>query len=180
MAKVYTRTGDDGSTGLIGGARASKADVRIAAIGEVDELNASLGVARAAGLDGEIDRLVAGAQARLFSVGAELASEAGSMYAVFDVEEAHVSDLEEAIDAMETRVEPLKHFILPGGSAGAAALHLARAVARRAERAVVLLAHENDVRPEVRRYLNRLSDALFVAARAQNAADSTSETIWTR
>lgn len=180
MTRIYTRTGDDGTTGLIGGSRAPKHEPRLHAIGEVDELNAALGVARAAGLDARLDALLGEVQGRLFSLGAELASDDGSPYAVRDLDGSHVVALERAIDEMETRVEPLTRFILPGGSSGASALHFARAVARRAERAILSCARDLAVRPVVLAYVNRLSDALFVAARAQNAADGADEVIWNR
>lgn len=180
MARIYTRTGDDGTTGLIGGARVSKGNVQMDAIGEVDELNATLGSARAAGLRPETDALLLEIQSHLFSLGAELASDEEGRHAVRDLESAQVDRLERAIDAMEATLEPLRHFILPAGTPGTCALHLSRAVARRAERAVVRLAEAVPVRPQVRNFLNRLSDTLFVAARYENSGAGQPETLWTR
>ncbi len=180
MARLYTKTGDDGTTGLMGGDRVSKADPRMHAIGEVDELNAALGFARSQTLAPEIEAVLGLAQSHLFSLGAELASDEGSLYAVRDLSGEHVAILERAIDAMEAGVEPLRHFILPGGLPAAASLHLARGVCRRAERALVAFGEHEPVRAELRLYLNRLSDLLFVAARFQNAASGVPETIWTR
>lgn len=178
--RIYSRTGDDGSTGLIGGARASKGDPQMDAIGEVDELNAALGFARATGLRPETDALLLEVQSHLFSLGAELASDDDGLMAVRDLQSAWTDRLERAIDRMEEGLEPLRHFILPAGTPGACALHLARGVARRAERAVTRFGDDAQVRPELRRFLNRLSDALFVAARYENAGAGRPETIWTR
>lgn len=180
MARIYTRTGDDGTTGLMGGDRVSKGDARMEAIGEVDELNAALGFARAAGLHEGTDTLLLEIQSHLFSLGAELASDDGSLYAVRDLGVRQVDLLERAIDRMEGGLEPLKNFILPAGTSGACALHLARGVARRAERAVTRFGENVEIRPELRHYLNRLSDVLFVAARHENAASGVAETLWTR
>ncbi len=180
MARIYTRTGDDGTTGLMGGDRVSKADPRMDAIGEVDELNAALGAARAAGLLPATDTLLLEIQSHLFSLGAELASDNGSPYAVRDLGVREVDILERAIDRMETGLEPLRNFILPAGTSGACALHLARGVARRAERAVTRFGVGVELRPELRHYLNRLSDVLFVAARFENAGAGIAETLWTR
>ena len=173
--KIYTKTGDDGETGLFGGGRISKDSVRVAAYGEVDEVNAALGLARALDPQEFADALLQRIQRDLFTTGAELATpdpdklrkalaRSGAAIA-----ESDVTALEDAIDSHESRLEPLKNFILPGGTPKAAALHLARTVCRRAERAVVGLARHEQVSPAIVRYLNRLSDLLFVLARAANA-----------
>lgn len=180
MAKIYTKTGDDGTTGLLGSRRLLKDDLRIEAYGTVDELNAALGVARASGLDANVDALVADVQDDLFSVGAALADPdpEGPFHATVGIDRAE--RLERAIDAMEAELPPLTRFILPGGTLGAAQLHLARTVARRAERLVVALAHREgeDVPPAILIYLNRLSDFLFVLARAVNHRDGVADVPW--
>lgn len=179
--KIYTKTGDDGATGLFGGDRVPKTDARVRAYGEVDELNAVLGLARSAlpAGDGMADVLQS-IQSELFDVGAELAT-TPSRAAKGDVPliaEADVQRLERTIDAYEERLAPLASFILPGGSAAAAQLHVARTVCRRAERAVVALGGEGPVRGEVLRYLNRLSDLLFVLAREANRAAGVDDVPW--
>jgi cob(I)alamin adenosyltransferase len=178
--KIYTKTGDAGDTGLFGGPRVSKDDRRVEAYGAVDELNAALGVARARGGDLELVRLVAEAQDRLFTIGAELATPPGAraQAAVPAIAPAWIAALEAAIDRFDAELPPLRHFVLPGGSALAADLHLARAVCRRAERRVVALHHAEPVRPELLAYLNRLSDFLFVAARVANHRAGLPEIAW--
>lgn len=166
--KIYTRGGDDGSTGLFGGGRVAKCHARVAAYGAVDELNACLGWARAAPLPGPLDEVLARVQAECFRVGAVLASPPGRDPGVCPVGDAEVAALEAAIDALEEGLPPLRNFILPGGAEGAARLHLARTLCRRAERAVVALAQEEAVDGVLVRWLNRLSDLLFVQARAAN------------
>ncbi len=176
--KLYTKTGDDGTTGLYGGTRTGKDAIRVEAYGTVDEANAALGVARANLDDVELDKLVAGLQHALFEVGADLATpgDAAQRAHLALIGEADVSALEAAIDRHDAELEPLRQFIVPAGHAGSAALHHARAVVRRAERAAVRLAHEaGDVNPAVLRYLNRLSDLLFVLARLVNARHGVSE-----
>jgi cob(I)alamin adenosyltransferase len=168
--KIYTRSGDAGETGLFGGPRVAKDDLRVEAYGAVDEANAALGEARgrarAAG-DGEIEGLLAAAQDRLFTLGAELATPAGvkARAALPAVDPAWAAELEAAMDRWEGELPPLREFVLPGGPPLAAALHVARTVCRRAERRAVALHHEAPVSPLVLAYLNRLSDFLFVAAR---------------
>ena len=182
--KVYTRTGDDGTTGLFGGDRVAKTHPRIAAYGTVDETNAVLGLARAhlAGADGDAARdlssLLGRLQEELFVLGGDLASPHDTKYPVPRIEPAHVDALEADIDRLETGLAPLKHFILPTGSPAAATLHLARTVARRAERGVVELAGLEAINTPAATYLNRLSDLLFVMARAANAAAGVAETEW--
>ncbi|ABY36647.1 MAG TPA: cob(I)yrinic acid a,c-diamide adenosyltransferase [Chloroflexus aurantiacus] len=175
--KIYTRTGDAGETGLFGGQRVRKDDLRVQAYGTVDECNAALGVARAAGPDPALDAVLAVVQNQLFVVGADLASPGESPY-IPRVSAELTSFLEEQIDAMEAELSPLKQFILPGGHPVAAHLHLARTICRRAERVVVTLATEEEVRPEILTYLNRLSDFLFVAARIANARAGVSDVPW--
>ena len=178
--KIYTKTGDRGQTGLFGGARVSKADPRVDAYGEVDELNCALGAARTHGRDARADALLQQLQNELFALGAELACTPGKdidvgVTLLTDVE---IERLEHTIDELERDLEPLKTFVLPGGSPEAAALHLARAICRRAERKLVGLAAAEPVRPEVLRYLNRLSDLLFVAARHANFRAKVADVPW--
>jgi cob(I)alamin adenosyltransferase len=166
ISKVYTRTGDGGETSLVGGTRVSKADPRVDAYGDVDEANSLIGLGRAWIEDAEIDEVLAGIQNDLFTVGADLASPAG--VDVPRVNQAHVGRLEDLCDRYLAGLEPLKEFILPGGSRGAAVLHVSRAVARRAERRVVALAKSEELNPAILVYLNRLSDLLFILARVVN------------
>lgn len=167
---IYTKTGDDGRTGLLAGGRVGKDDPRIEAYGTVDELNALLGVARASGVDHVADSLLARVQDELFVVGSALAdpNPGGRFHNVVGPE--YADRLERDIDTLEADLAPLTQFILPGGSTGAAQLHLARTVCRRAERRVVALQREHGqaVPEPLIVYLNRLSDFLFVLARAVN------------
>ncbi len=178
--KIYTKTGDRGDTGLFGGARASKASVRVEAYGELDELNSVLGLVLSEPFDAQVSALLTAVQSRLFDLGAELATAPDSKAALGIplLDEAEVSALEAAIDRAESELTPLKTFVLPGGSRAAAFLHLARTVCRRAERRVVALAEHEPVRPEALRYLNRLSDALFVFARLANHRAQVSDVPW--
>ncbi len=172
--RIYTRSGDAGETGLFGGRRVRKDDLRIEAGGAVDELNAHIGVCRAR-TTGEVDDgLLGGLQADLLLVGADLAAPEGAPR----VGPAQLAALEAAIDACSARLPPLRNFILPGGSDLAAALHVARTVARRAERRCVALAAAASVPPHVLAYLNRLSDLLFVLARQANRAAGSAEEAW--
>jgi cob(I)alamin adenosyltransferase len=166
ITKVYTRAGDRGQTSLVGGARVSKASARVEAYGEVDELNSVIGLARAKLRDEEIDQVLATIQNDLFTLGADLASPSGIESP--RVDEGLIKHLEELSDKLLSELEPLKEFILPGGSEAGAALHLARAVARRAERKVVALAEKEEINARVIAYLNRLSDLLFILARVAN------------
>ena len=178
--KIYTKTGDAGETSFFGGARVSKADPRVDAYGEVDELNACLGVVVAAGVDTDVAEALAAIQADLFAVGARLADPASRIAGRVTkaaVGESHVERLEQTIDRLEAEAPPLRHFILPGGSPAGAHLHLARTVCRRAERHVVGLGPDA-VEPSVVVYLNRLSDLLFVMARAVNHRAGAPETKW--
>jgi len=178
--KIYTKTGDRGETGLFGGARVSKACARVNAYGDVDELNSVLGVVCAHLQDAarlaELRRI----QSDLFAVGAELAKNPDKSVdlGVPLVAEADIERLERSIDACDQVLTPLKTFILPGGSMAAAFLHVARTTCRRAERLVVLLAQAETVRPELIRYLNRLSDLLFTLARAENQRAGIDDVPW--
>jgi cob(I)alamin adenosyltransferase len=178
--KIYTKTGDEGMTGLLGNRRVPKDDARIEAYGTVDELNAALGVARAHGLDTALDRLVAQLQDELFMVGSALAdpSPTGPFHNVVTGE--HVERLETTIDALESELEPLTQFILPGGTLASAELHRARTVCRRAERLIVTLRRQpgEHVSRTMIVYLNRLSDLLFVLARAVNRRAGTADIRW--
>lgn len=182
--KIYTRSGDRGWTSLFGGQRVSKANLRVEAYGSVDELNAALGFAESFIDDPEISEQLRQIQSRLFDVGADLATPQleeldRSKTHIQPVQDAWVDELEAAIDRAQGELEPLKGFILPGGRSGAAALHLARTVCRRAERRVVALAQEgSDVNPAIIKGLNRLSDLLFVMARLVNRRVGERETPW--
>lgn len=177
--KIYTKTGDDGSTSLLGGERVLKDHLRIEAYGTVDELNANLGVGRALKPAPEIESLLQSVQNDLFTMGADLASPpAAGTKNTQRIEERHVQRLEKEIDTIESELAPLRSFVLPAGSLVAAQLHIARTVCRRAERAVVRLSQTEDVGNSVLRYLNRLSDLLFVLARKANRLDGIAETPW--
>jgi cob(I)alamin adenosyltransferase len=179
--KIYTRTGDDGETGLFGGGRVAKDALRVEAYGAVDELNAALGLARAGGLPDAVDSVVGRVQEELFVLGADLATPAAGGARedkVVRISPEQVEALERAIDEAEKGLPALDAFILPGGSPAGAALHLARTVCRRAERRTVELSRSESVSPHVVPYMNRLSDLLFVLARAANAADGRPERKW--
>jgi cob(I)alamin adenosyltransferase len=177
--RIYTRTGDTGQTGLIGGERVPKGCARVEAYGTVDELNAHLGLARALLQDAELDALLTDIQNELFDLGADLAaSQPGAAplkHSVPRITPAQVAALEAMIDRLEADLPPLQQFILPGGAPAGAALHVARCVCRRAERCTARLAAAEPVNPETLRYLNRLSDLLFVMARAANARQGVPE-----
>jgi cob(I)alamin adenosyltransferase len=175
--KIYTKTGDSGQTGLFGGQRVAKDSLRVQAYGTVDECNATLGVARAAGFDLALDAMLATVQNQLFVVGADLATP-GESANIPRVGDEEVGQLEGWIDALEAELEPLRQFILPGGTQGAAQLHLARTTCRRAERCVVSLAEEEPINAQLLTYLNRLSDFLFVAARVANARAGVGDVPW--
>lgn len=172
LNRIYTRTGDDGETALGNGARVAKHSLRVASYGTVDETNATIGLARLHA-EGEMDAALARIQNDLFDLGADLCrpemeKDAESPYPPLRMAAAQVDRLESEIDAMNSRLEPLRSFVLPGGTALSAYLHLARTVSRRAERLSVELASVEAVNAEAIRYLNRLSDWLFVAARIAN------------
>jgi cob(I)alamin adenosyltransferase len=177
--KLYTKTGDDGTTGLFGGGRVPKASARVDAYGTVDETNAAIGVARAAPLDASIDAVLAHVQEDLFTIGAELACVPGreGKLGMTLVGAADIEQLEHAIDEADAACPPLKSFVLPGGTPQAAALHVARTVCRRAERSVLAM---DDAQPrrEVVVYLNRLSDLLFALARRANVVAGVPDVPW--
>ncbi len=177
--KLYTRTGDDGTTGLIGGGRVPKDHARVSAYGEIDELNAVLGWCNCQPGQAQVDR-VQHIQHTLFVIGAELATMPANTASpsFVPIEEAEVERLEGWIDEATDHVPPLRSFILPGGSDGGARLHVARSVCRRAERQVITLASSDEVRPVIIHYLNRLSDLLFAWARETNHTQSQPEVPW--
>jgi cob(I)alamin adenosyltransferase len=177
--KIYTKTGDDGTTGLFGGARVKKASPRVEAYGSVDELNAAIGVARATRLERATEEILARVQVDLFTLGAELACVPGkeTKLGMALLGGTDIERLEQAIDRAESALAPLKTFVLPAGCPQAAALHLARTVCRRAERAVLAL-EDAPARNELVVYLNRLSDLLFVVARRANAEAGLPDVPW--
>jgi len=176
--KIYTKTGDDGTTGLFGGARVKKSAPVVEAYGSVDELNAVIGMARATKLDPFTEEVLSHVQVDLFTLGAEVACVRGEEHKLKMqfIAEADAKRLETAIDDAEKELPPLKTFILPGGTPQAAALHFARTVARRAERYLIGL--EEPVRSDIVIYLNRLSDCLFVLARRANAVAKVEDVPW--
>jgi cob(I)alamin adenosyltransferase len=176
LNKIYTRTGDGGTAGLVDGSRVSKSGARMAAIGEVDEANAAIGVAIAALDDGEVSLQLLRIQNDLFDLGADVATP-GDVDGALRIVAGQVARLEVEIDEMNAALEPLTSFILPGGSASVAALHLARAIVRRAERAAVALSASEPLNPHLLAYLNRLSDHLFVSAR-HVAAQESGDVLW--
>lgn len=173
LTKIYTRTGDDGSTGLAANSRVRKDDARIEAMGDVDELNSALGMLLTETLPDDARTLLIQIQHRLFDLGGELAMPEYRTLAA-----AHTTALETAIDHWNVSLPPLKDFILPGGSRSGAQCHLARTICRRAERRLVHLHHHSPQRAEVMRYLNRLSDMLFVLARMLNRAAGQEVVYW--
>ena len=180
--KIYTRTGDEGETGLFGGGRVSKADPRVAAYGDVDELNSSIGVARTALPAPLFDAELESIQRDLFSIGGHLATpdpdKVRAALAKAELSPLRVEQFEQAMDAAEASLPPLRAFILPAGTTKAAALHLARTVCRRAERSVVALAREQEVPELFLVYLNRLSDYLFTLARLANQDAGRGDVTW--
>lgn len=180
ITKVYTRTGDAGETGLGGGQRVAKDSLRVGAYGTVDELNSAIGVAVASGLDPELGAPLARIQNDLFHLGSDLCvlEEDKQRFAIPQIEPRHVGFLEAAMDKLSEELRYLDNFILPGGTLGAAHLHLARCICRRAEREVIALARQEAVGPQVVPYLNRLSDALFVMARYENHRRGQGDILW--
>jgi cob(I)alamin adenosyltransferase len=180
--KIYTKTGDTGDTGLFGGGRVQKDDPRVEAYGDVDELNAVLGLARAVEPLPRIDEVLVPMQRDLFSIGALLATpdleKMHNHLAKANIDDQRIKDLERAIDDCEKELEPLKAFIIPGGSRKGAVLHVARTVCRRAERRVVHLQREVEIPPLVVIYLNRMSDLLFMLARVANVLTGAGEVTW--
>jgi cob(I)alamin adenosyltransferase len=175
LNKIYTRTGDQGTAGLVDGSRVSKASLRMAAIGDVDEANAAVGAAIAL-LRPDVGEQLRRVQNELFDLGADIATP-GEIEGALRIVPAQVERLEQEIDAMNASLDPLTSFILPGGSAEVAALHLARTVVRRAERSVVALSDAEQVNAHALAYINRLSDLLFVAARFV-AASQGGDVLW--
>ena len=175
--KLYTKQGDDGTTGLSGGVRVAKNDARVCAYGDVDETSAAIGVALAICKDHDVNHWLLQIQSDLFRIGAELATPDGSG-GQHDIDGTSVTQMEAWIDTATDEVSPLKRFILPGGAPPAAALHAARTVCRRAERAVVDLSQQQAVRREVIHYMNRLSDFLFAVARLVNHRLGVDEQTW--
>ncbi|MGQ0540060.1 MAG: cob(I)yrinic acid a,c-diamide adenosyltransferase [Gemmatimonadaceae bacterium] len=180
--RIYTKTGDAGETGLFGGGRVSKDDPRVEAYGDVDELNATLGVARAAAAMPRVDEVLVPVQRDLFSIGALLATpqleKMREQLVKARIDDSRIAELERTIDACERELEPLRSFIVPGGTPKAAALHVARTVCRRAERRVVELRREVAIPEIVIVYLNRLSDLLFMLARLANRLAGGGEVTW--
>lgn len=173
LTKIYTRTGDDGSTGLGDGTRVSKDSARVSAYGTVDELNSAIGLVLACELPAAIADCLTEIQHELFDLGGELCIPGAAM-----VHDADITRLEQRLDGFNADLPALKDFILPGGGLAAAHCHLARTIARRAERDVVTLSHHDAVRPEAVRYLNRLSDLLFVLARVLARSSGHGEVLW--
>ena len=177
--KIYTRTGDDGSTGLLGPGRVPKSSPRVEAYGSVDELNAQLGVVRTLDREGWLADDIGAIQERLLATGAELATSAPAMLAKLDrLTEQDVARLESVIDRLDAELPALTRFVLPGGTPLAAQLHVARTVCRRAERRVVALTAAESVEPRIVRYLNRLADLLFVMARWCNRRGGVADVTW--
>ena len=174
LSRIYTRTGDDGTTGLAGGERVAKHDLRVEALGTVDETSSAIALVLAeAGIPGDVRGILLAVQNDLFEIGAEL-----SMPEYGGIDDASVSSLEESLDALNADLPPLEEFVLPGGDRASAACHLARTICRRAERRACELAGRDMVNPELLRYLNRLSDLLFVAARVLTRRDGGREVRW--
>lgn len=178
--RIYTRTGDEGTTGLLGGDRVSKHSARIQAIGDVDELNAAIGLCRLHAEGSTLAPTLTVIQNWLFDLGAELAAAAGGKFTIESVTDAQIDHLETAMDRQTEALPPLKAFVLPGGCPLSAHLHFARCVCRRAERSVLILHEESEIRSTTRRFLNRLSDYLFVSARTANQEAGLSDVEWTK
>jgi cob(I)alamin adenosyltransferase len=180
LTKIYTKKGDAGQTSLGGGQRVPKDHLRVQAYGTVDELNAQLGLALAGGLCSRLEQALLEIQNELFDVGSNLCflEEDKQRYKLPQLEQRQVERIEALIDEMTATLEPLRNFILPGGSLGAAHLHVARTICRRAEREVATLAHTESIGSHVLPYLNRLSDALFMMARYENHQAGVPEPLW--
>lgn len=183
--KIYTKTGDKGTTALYGGTKVYKSDLRVEAYGTIDELNSFVGLALSEVQSEDLRKELSEIQFHLFTLGAEIATPADKLFLAngkprlpLVLEESQVEDLEKSIDRMEGRLKPLEYFILPQGSRAVSSLHVSRTVCRRAERIVVQLAQEAELRDELIRYLNRLSDYLFVAARYLSHLNKEEESYW--
>ena len=174
LSKIYTRTGDDGTTGLGDGSRVAKDSLRVTAYGTVDELNCTIGMVLAIeGVNGAVRETLTQLQHELFDLGGELCIPGMAM-----IDDADIDRLESVLDGFNEPLPPLKDFILPGGGMAAATCHLARTVCRRAERDVIALSHVEEIRPQASRYLNRLSDLLFVLCRVLARASGHGEVLW--
>ena len=173
LSKIYTRTGDDGSTGLGDGSRVSKDSARVTAYGTVDEANSAIGLVLACDIPDEVRQVLVSVQHQMFDLGGELCIPGHAA-----IDDDDVARLEQHLDRFNADLPPLKEFILPGGGLAAAHCHLARTICRRAERESVTLSHHDAVRPEAIRYLNRLSDLLFVLARVLARASGHGEVLW--
>ena len=180
ITRVYTRTGDDGTTGLGAGGRVAKDSPRIEAYGTVDELNSQIGLVLSTGVNEEIGTALRSIQNDLFHLGSDLCvpEEEKEQRPVPSIEDRHIVGLESLMDRLSEELPPLQNFVLPGGAPGAAQLHVARTVCRRAERRVVTLSGKEPVGPHTVRYLNRLSDALFVMARHENKRRGVPDVLW--
>jgi len=180
ITKIYTRGGDDGTTSLGGGQRVKKHAARVEAFGTVDELNSQIGLAIAAGLDPELGDLLGGVQNELFHLGSDICilEEDKLKLQAPRIDQRHVDELERTLDRLTAEVGPLENFVLPGGSIGASHLHVARTVCRRAERLLVALAENEPIGEHTVKYLNRLSDALFVIARCENRRRGVPDVCW--
>jgi len=173
LSKIYTRTGDNGTTGLSNGSRVTKADIRIAAIGDIDELNSVIGIILSDKVNTATREILTQIQHQLFNAGGELSLPGHTLIKV-----SHVKWLENQLDTLNQHLEPLKDFILPGGSPAAAYCHLARTVCRRAERNLVTLNERDTISTSLLQYINRLSDFLFVLARHINKQNGSSDVLW--
>lgn len=173
LSRIYTRTGDDGTTGLGDGSRVAKDSARVTAYGTVDEANCTIGLVQACSLPDDVRELLTRVQHQLFDLGGELCIPGHAA-----IQDADIERLEAHLDRFNEQLPPLKEFILPGGGEAAARCHLARTVVRRAERETVALSRQEDVRPQPVRYLNRLSDLLFVLSRVLARADGQGEVLW--
>ena len=178
--KIYTKTGDDGTTGLISGSRVKKYDIRLEAYGTVDELNASLGILRSFDLPEGVAKLLIQIQNKLFNIGSILASDkkGEAFTAGLLITQKNITELENAIDEYEKDLPKLTHFVLPGGDAIVAQCHVARTVCRRAERRIVEFSEQNSIQSEIIKFINRLSDLLFVLSRKLGADRSVEDTLW--
>ena len=178
--KIYTKTGDDGTTGLVGGTRVKKFDTRLEAYGTIDELNAAIGLLRSFDIADDVSELLIQIQNKLFNIGSRLASdEKGEEFtADLIIKEEYVQVLESAIDEYEKKLSPLTEFILPGGEQSVAQCHVARTICRRAERRILEFAEDNKVQPELIKYINRLSDYFFVLARRLTFDKNITEEKW--
>jgi len=178
--KIYTKTGDDGTTGLVGGTRVKKYDARLEAYGTVDELNAAIGLLRSYDIADNEKKLLVQIQNKLFNIGSRLASDqkGEEITAGLIIKEEHVKSLEVAIDEYEEHLPPLTEFILPGGDQSVAQCHVVRTVCRRAERRILEFAEDNKVQPELIKYINRLSDYLFVLSRKLTSDKNIAEEKW--